>query len=358
MSEGKFKFIEAIASAHREGLIVNENSLILGLGVNYENGADGTTKGLAAEFGERLMDVPVSEAAFTGMAVGMGNSGLNPVVHHGRVEFALLAMDQILTQAAKWNFMFGGDYPCSLGIRLNIGRQWGNGPQHTSSYSSLFLNTPGLNIFWPSRPSEAYYYTKRLHTLKNPTISMEHRYLFGTSDSREVKTTAKKIQTACSYGSGEKVTVLTYGDGLIEALRIRNHIPDLDIKIICLTSFINDRKIDFQLVDEIDRSEQIIVIDTANYNYGLLQGTIGQIAQNIDVSKKLKIFSPPFAPCATAPSLVKDYYPRAPEIVDYLISLKLTKDPMNVYSFDELHLPANYDFSDDNPSKIFESELN
>ena len=357
MLEVKYSFTEAIAAAHRDGLISNPDSLILGLGVNYENGADGTTKGLASEFGERLMDVPVSEASFTGMAVGMGNNGLNPIVHHGRVEFALLAMDQILTQAAKWNFMFGGDYPCSLGIRLNIGRQWGNGPQHTSSYSSLFLNTPGLHVFWPSRPSEAAYYTKRLHNLNTPTISMEHRYLFSTSDSLSIETDKEMIQTGCIYGEGNKVTILTYGDGLVEALKIRNHIPELNVKIICLTSFVNNRQLDQVMLDEVNETKHLIVIDTANYNYGLLQGVIGQLAEKINLSEKIKIFSSPFSPCATAPSLVKDYYPRAPEIVDYLISLGECKSSMNPYTFDEFHLPANYDFSNDIPSKVFEAQL-
>ncbi len=358
MSGDKYTFTEAIASAHREGLIANSDSLILGLGVNYANGADGTTKGLAAEFGDRVMDVPVSEASFTGMAVGMGNNGLNPIVHHGRVEFALLACDQILTQAAKWNFMFGGDYPCSLGIRLNIGRQWGNGPQHTSSYSSLFLNTPGLNIYWPSRPSEAAYYTKQLHSLCVPTISMEHRYLFGTKDSMTIEDPANgEIQTGCIYGSGDQVTILTYGDGLVEALRIRHHIPELDIKIICLTSFVNDRELDEIITSEINKTNHLIVIDTANYNYGLLQGVLGQLAEKINLSAKIKIFSSPFTPCATAPSLVKEYYPRAPDITDYLISMDLTKKIMDPYTFDEFHLPADYDFSSDEPLKILKSKI-
>ena len=157
MLEDSINFVEAINLAHLHGLEKNKNSLILGLGVNYPNGADGTTKSLAAKYPSRVLDVPVSEAAFTGMSVGMATMGLNPIVHHGRIEFALLAMDSILTQASKWNFMFGGDYPCSLGLRINLGRQWGNGPQHTAAYTPLFINTPGIDVLWPSNPQELAY---------------------------------------------------------------------------------------------------------------------------------------------------------------------------------------------------------
>ena len=102
-------FINAINNAHKEGLEGNPDSYIIGLGVNYSNGADGTTKDLARLYPNNVLDTPVSESAVTGMCVGMATMGLNPIVHHGRVEFALYAMDQILTQAAKWNYMFGGD---------------------------------------------------------------------------------------------------------------------------------------------------------------------------------------------------------------------------------------------------------
>ena len=93
-------YTEAIAEAHRSGLENHPKSYIIGLGVNYPNGADGTTKGLAEAYPQRVLDCPVSESAVTGMCVGMATMGFNTIVHHGRVEFALLAMDQILTQAA------------------------------------------------------------------------------------------------------------------------------------------------------------------------------------------------------------------------------------------------------------------
>ena len=214
-------YTDAISKAHYQGLAQNKKSYIIGLGVNYANGADGTTKGLAAEFPERVLDCPVSESAVTGMCVGMATMGFNTIVHHGRVEFALLAMDQILTQAAKWDYMFGGGYPCRFSARMNIGRQWGNGPQHTSSYNSLFANTPGISILWPSRPSEAYQFTRYIHTTMSPAIQMEHRWLFKTTDVIDEAHNSNYLQTAAIYGDCSDIVILTYGDSLVEALKVK-----------------------------------------------------------------------------------------------------------------------------------------
>lgn len=353
MSETSVNFVQAINNGHKYGLDANRNSYIIGLGVNYPNGADGTTKELSSLYPNNVLDVPVSEASFTGMCVGMGTMGLNPIVHHGRVEFALLAMDQILTQAAKWDYMFGGDYPCQFSARLNIGRQWGNGPQHTSSYNSLFVNTPGLNILWPSRPNEAYNFTKYLHFAKSPTLMMEHRYLFQTEDVLiESFENNNIIQTAAIYGEKSDVVLLTYGDGLVESLKVKNEVKDLNIQVVCLTAFVNDRKIDNKILEIINKCNNLVCIDTSNYEYGLMQGYVGNLATKVDLKDKIKIFSPPFTPCATSPKLVKQYYPFSPEIISYLNSENLTNTIANEYSFDDINLPAKFDFSNIVPTSF------
>ena len=358
MSETLVNFVEAINLAHKAGLQDNNKSYIIGLGVNYQNGADGTTKNLSSIYPDKVLDVPVSEAAFTGMCVGMATAGLNPIVHHGRVEFALLAMDQILTQAAKWNYMFGGDYPCKFGARLNIGRQWGNGPQHTSSYNSLFVNTPGLNVLWPSRPSEAYTFTKALHHAPSPTIMMEHRYLFQTKDSfNENNNDPLVIPQVSFYGKSSKTIILTYGDGLVEAIKTKNKINDSDIQIICINAFVRDRELHEDIIKAIESCDNLICLDTSNYQFGLMQGLIGSLAEKINLKEKIKIFSPPFIPCATSPKLVKNYYPFSPDVINYLNEINVTKERASDYLFDDINLPANIDFSENIPSKIIKSTL-
>jgi len=345
-------YTDAIAQAHFEGLEQNKKSYIIGLGVNYPNGADGTTKGLAASFPERVLDCPVSESAVTGFCVGMATMGFNTIVHHGRVEFALLAMDQILTQAAKWDYMFGGDYPCKFSARLNIGRQWGNGPQHTSSYNSLFANTPGLTVLWPSRPSEAYQFTKYMHKAKSPSIHMEHRWLFKTTDVLNESLDSGQIQTASIYGDCSDIVIITYGDSLVEALKVQEAVSDRNISVVCLTAFHDDRSLPDEVVEAVNSASELFVLDSSNYEYGLLQGVVGSLAIKRVLPEKVKVFAPEFIPVATAAKLVQEYYPVCPTIIDFMNSTGMTNVESVAYTFDEINLPPNFDFSQIKPSKI------
>lgn len=351
MSELSKTFTDAVKTGHALGLSKNKKSLIIGEGVNYQNGADGTTKDLINTYSEQLHDVPVSEAAFTGMAVGASTSGYNIIVHHGRVEFSLLAMDQILTQAAKWEFMFGGNYPCRLGLRLNIGRQWGNGPQHTSSYNSLFFNTPGLDILWPSTPEEAMKASFLLHTINAPTISMEHRYLFQTKMDICTKSLPSKIEEYPKYkiygDQDASVAIITYGDGFSEALKVRKILEEkVNLKIICITKICGDRSISEEVISELENVDQIVVIDTSNFQGGLMQSVLGAISIKMPIHGRVHIFSPPFTPCPTSPNLTKDYYPKAPEIARKIASLRQITVSVSDYNFDEIHLPMQINFSD------------
>ncbi len=350
-------YTDAIAEAHRAGLEDNLKSYIIGLGVNYPNGADGTTKGLAEKYPNRVLDCPVSEKAVTGMCVGMASMGYNPIVHHGRVEFALLAMDEILTQAAKWNYMFGGDYPCHFSARFNIGRQWGNGPQHTSSYNSLFANTPGLNVLWPSRPNEAYIFTRAMHSSVSPSLHMEHRWLFKTQDTLLENIPHGDIPTASVYGDCSDVVILTYGDGLVEALKVRDSVTDMNVSVICLTAFIDDRSLDKKILNLIKSSKSLFILDTSNYEYGLLQSVVGNLAQQESLPSELEIFAPPFIPVATAAKLVKQYYPICPTIVKFLRDKGRTKIEADEYSFDEINLPPAYDFTNNAPDLMIWKSL-
>src|SRR5436190_350760 len=138
MLNRSISFTDAIREATLLAMQRDPAVHVMGLGTTYPGGADGTTGGLVQEFPTRVHDIPCSENAATGLCVGSAISGLRPIIHHGRVEFALYAADQIFTQAAKWNYMFGGDYPCPIVFRIAIGRQWGNGPQHTQVLHSMF----------------------------------------------------------------------------------------------------------------------------------------------------------------------------------------------------------------------------
>jgi pyruvate dehydrogenase E1 component beta subunit len=121
-------FRDGIRLATRDAMAADPSVICTGLGVTDPGGVFGTTAGLLAEFGpDRVFDGPTSENAMTGVGVGAALAGLKPVMSHQRLDFFLLAMDQLVNSAAKWHYMFGGHVTVPLTIRLVIGRGWGQG---------------------------------------------------------------------------------------------------------------------------------------------------------------------------------------------------------------------------------------
>src|SRR5205085_5463881 len=113
-----------------------------------------------------------------GIALGSALTGMRPVMSHARVEFAILAMDQICNQAAKWHYMFGGQARVPLTIRMIVGRGWGQGSQHSQSLHAWFAHIPGLKVVMPVSPHDAKGLLIASIEDKNPVMFIEHRWLY------------------------------------------------------------------------------------------------------------------------------------------------------------------------------------
>ena len=147
--------LEAILEAIDQSMQKDKSVILMGLGITDPKSIFGTTKGLLKKYGvKRVIETPTSENAVTGIALGASIKGLKPIITHQRVEFALLSMEQIINQIAKWNFMSAGKQSVPLVIRMIIGKGWGQGPQHSKLRSSLF-HIPGFKVVAPSNASDA-----------------------------------------------------------------------------------------------------------------------------------------------------------------------------------------------------------
>ena len=149
-------FAEAINHAFIDSMKVDSKVICMGLGVPDPKGVFGTTLNLEKLFGkERVFDIPTSENALTGVCVGLSLDGYKPILNHQRLDFALLSLDQIINNAAKIHYMFGGKLTCPIVLRMIIGRGWGQGPQHSQSLETLFAHIPGLKVVCISNPKNA-----------------------------------------------------------------------------------------------------------------------------------------------------------------------------------------------------------
>lgn len=174
-------FSEAILEATSQVLEKDPSVFLMGQGISDPYGVYGTTKGLEEKFGSsRIMDLPNSQNTMAGVAIGSAIKGFRPIFIQQRVDFFLLALDQLINNGAKWHYMFGGQTPISIVFRLIMGRGWGQGPQHSQTLQSLFAHIPGLKVVMPSTPYDAKGLLTSAVQDPNPVIFLEHRWLHDT----------------------------------------------------------------------------------------------------------------------------------------------------------------------------------
>lgn len=216
----EIKFNEAVREALADCLSADPRVLVMGLGVPDPKGVFGTTLGLQKQFGsERVFDMPTAENGMTGIALGATLAGMRPIMVHQRMDFALLAMEQIVNQAAKWRYMFGGRAAAPLVIRLIIGRGWGQGTQHAQSLQSWFGHIPGLKVVLPATPADAKGLLTSAIEDDDPVIFFEHRWLHGLHGPVPEGRHAEPLGRARVARAGKDVTIASLSYMTIEALR-------------------------------------------------------------------------------------------------------------------------------------------
>lgn len=184
MATREITYSEALREALREEMQRDPRVFVMGEEVaiwGRSGGVFRVTEGLAAEFGaERVRDTPLSEAGIAGVAVGAAVTGMRPVAEIMYVDFMTLAMDQVVNQAAKLRYMFGGKASVPMVIRTQGGAGRGNAAQHSQSLEAWFAHVPGLKVATPSTPRDAKGLLKTAIRDDNPVIFIEHKALYFT----------------------------------------------------------------------------------------------------------------------------------------------------------------------------------
>jgi pyruvate dehydrogenase E1 component beta subunit len=171
---------EALNAAMREEMERDESVFIMGEDVGVFQGAFKVTEGLLDKFGEkRVRDTPISENSIMGVGVGAAMAGLRPVIEFMTVNFALLALDQVINHAASIPYMFNGQVRVPLVVRMPGGGGHQLGPTHSHSFEALYLQIPGLLVACPSTPADGKALLKASIRDDNPVIFIEHESLYG-----------------------------------------------------------------------------------------------------------------------------------------------------------------------------------
>jgi pyruvate dehydrogenase E1 component beta subunit len=203
------RYREALNQALREEMKADESVFVMGEDVGVFQGAFKVTQGLLDEFGEkRVRDTPISENTIVGTGIGAAMAGLRPVVEIMTINFALLAMDQIVNSAAAIRYMFGGQAKVPLVIRMPQGGGHQLGPTHSHSLEAMYLHVPGLLVAVPTTPADAKGLLKAAIRDDNPVIFIEHETLYGQRGEVPENGEPMRFGEAAIRREGEDVTIV------------------------------------------------------------------------------------------------------------------------------------------------------
>ncbi|WP_030684397.1 alpha-ketoacid dehydrogenase subunit beta [Streptomyces sp. NRRL B-1347] len=215
----KTTYREALRAALREALTADERVFLMGEDVGAYGGAFGVSLGLVEEFGpERIRDTPLSESAFTGIGVGTALAGLRPIVEIMTVNFSLLALDQILNNAATLRHMSGGQFSVPLVIRMTTGAGRQLAAQHSHSLEGWYAHIPGIRVLAPATIADARLMLSGALADPDPVVVFEHGSLYNLSGELDGDGAEPDIGTAVVRRPGHDVTLITYGGSLPKTL--------------------------------------------------------------------------------------------------------------------------------------------
>jgi pyruvate dehydrogenase E1 component beta subunit len=205
----ELRYREALGAALREEMLRDERVVLMGEDIGVFGGAFKVTEGLLEEFGERrVRDTPISENTIVGVGVGAAMTGLRPVVELMTINFALLALDQIVNHAAHIHYMFGGQARVPLVVRMPQGAGHQLGPTHSHCLEAMFLQVPGLLVAVPATAADAKGLLKTAIRDENPVIFIEHESLYGTRGEVPEEELLVPFGTARVAREGSDVTIV------------------------------------------------------------------------------------------------------------------------------------------------------
>lgn len=309
-------FREAIRKAMADEMSADKNVVLFGEDVGVYGGCFKVSEGLWKEHPDRVIDTPVSEEGFTGMAVGAAMMGMRPIIEIMYADFFTLIFDPIVNHAAKTHFMSGGQFCCPITVRLPEGSGTGHGAQHTQSPEALFMNGTGLKLVAPSNPSDAYHLLRASIRDNNPTLFFEHKLLYPVDG--EISQEPVELGKAKVAREGQDVTIISYSHAVLTALQAAE---------LLLIEGINATVVDLRTLNPMDRETvfaqvrktgRAVLVQDPNGIGGINAQVCAAICQDKETFRALKCpvlqFSGRNTPVPFSKELERETIPQADKI--------------------------------------------
>ena len=250
---------EAIRESIREALLADERVFLMGEDVGAYGGCFGVSKGLLEEFGaQKICDTPLSESAFVGAGIGAAMGGMRPIVEVMTVNFCLLALDQIMNNAATITHMSGGQFPIPLVIRMPTGAGRQVAAQHSHSLEGWLAHIPGLKLLTPATLADARGMLPTALADPNPVLIFEHASLYNLEGELPADAGAVEIERAAISRPGSDVSLITYGGSLGKAIEAEV----VDLRVLRPLD-------DATVIESVSRTRRAVIVDEGWRSGGL-----------------------------------------------------------------------------------------
>jgi len=316
----KLSYVAAIREALELALTGDERVFVMGQGVDDVAGMFGITLDLDKKYGRhRVFDTPLSENALTGVATGAALAGMRPVYMHNRPDFLLLAMDQIVNQASKWSYMFGGGIHVPIVIWAAVGRGWGGGAQHTQTLQGLFMHVPGLRLVMPSRPYDAKGLLITSIADNNPVIIIEHRWLFRQTGYVPEGLYSIPFGRGVVRRTGKDITIVAISYMVIEALSAAQELQEQGIEIEVIDPRTLKPLDEEIILSSVKKTGRLIVADTGWKTGGVGAEIVALVAEKgFDYLKApVRRVASPDVPTPASYALEAKFYPGKADIISH-----------------------------------------
>ena len=312
-------YAEAIREATSQEMERDPGVIVFGIGADDPKAIYGTTRGLQERFGsERVFDTPISEEGMTGFAVGAALAGLRPIHAHIRMDFLMLAMNQIINFAAKAHYMYGGTVSVPMVVRSVIGRSWGQGAQHSQALHSLFMHIPGLLVAAPTTPHDAKGCMIASIRNDNPVMFIEHRLLHFQRGHVPEEEYVSAIGKARILLEGSDVTIVGISHAVVECLRASHVLRDIGISAEVIDP-VWLAPLDVEtIVQSARKTGRVLIVDSGWTACGASAEILARIVEETQGSTPVYVKRMGFAPvtCPTTPNLEHLFYPNAQTVAE------------------------------------------
>jgi pyruvate dehydrogenase E1 component beta subunit len=321
VAQGQQRVI-TLADAIREGITESfakdDSTFLFAQGVSDPSSMWGTLKGIGNKFGEdRVIEMPIAENGAVGIAIGAAIAGQRPIISFHRVEFALLAFEQIVNNAAKSSYISNGQHKVPLVIRMVVGRGWGQGPEHSQSLEPLFAYFPGLKVVMPAFAADAKGMLIAAIEDDNPVIFIEHRFLHYSTGHVPEGYYKNALDGPRVVREGKDVTIVATSHGVLEAIRA----ADVLQKIGCSAEVIDMRVLRplnvAPIVASVSKTGRLVTVDTGFVRFGVGAEIIASVLTDaFDALKAAPVrLGLPDHPTPSSRGLIPGFYPDSQRIV-------------------------------------------